>query len=50
MAPGNTEPDHGAAEDALIATAAAGDAERRPFGRHDALWTARTAVTSSLAA
>ena len=49
MAPGNTPPDHGAAEDALIATAAAGEAERRPFG-NDALWTAPTAVADRLAA
>jgi len=38
MAPGNTPPDPDAAEDALIATVAAGGAERRPFG-NDALWT-----------
>jgi 2-hydroxychromene-2-carboxylate isomerase len=38
MAPSNTAPDHNAAEDALIATVAAGGAERRPFG-NDALWT-----------
>ena len=49
MAPGNTPPDHGAAEDALIATAAAGQAERRPFG-NDALWTAPAAVAARLAA
>jgi 2-hydroxychromene-2-carboxylate isomerase len=49
MAPGNTPPDHGAAEDALIATAAAGEAERRPFG-NDALWTARRALARRLAA
>ncbi|MGH2801272.1 MAG: DsbA family protein [Thermoleophilaceae bacterium] len=38
MAPGNTPPDHGAAEDALIAAVAGDGAERRPFG-NDALWT-----------
>jgi 2-hydroxychromene-2-carboxylate isomerase len=37
MTPNNEAPDLDAAEDALIALAAAGGAERRPFG-HDALW------------
>jgi protein-disulfide isomerase-like protein with CxxC motif len=37
MAPSNTAPDFDAAEDALIAAAAAGDARREAFG-HDALW------------
>jgi protein-disulfide isomerase-like protein with CxxC motif len=37
MAPSNTAPAFDAAEDALIAVAAAGDARRRAFG-HDALW------------
>jgi hypothetical protein len=37
MAAGNAQPDLDAAEDSLIAAAAAGDAERLPFG-HDALW------------
>ncbi len=37
MAPGNTAPDLGAAEDALIALAAAGQARRVAVG-HDALW------------
>jgi 2-hydroxychromene-2-carboxylate isomerase len=37
MAPSNTAPDLDAAEDSLIAAAAAGRARRLPFG-HDALW------------
>lgn len=37
MAEGNAKPDLEAAEDALIAAAVAGDAERLAFG-HDALW------------
>jgi protein-disulfide isomerase-like protein with CxxC motif len=37
MAPSNTPPDLGAAEDELIALAASGDALRRAVG-HDALW------------
>src|SRR5688572_21836002 len=37
MAPSNTAPDLGAAEDELIAVAAAGDARRVAVG-HDALW------------
>jgi 2-hydroxychromene-2-carboxylate isomerase len=47
MAPSNTAPDLDAAEDALIAAAAAGHAERLPFG-HDALW--RTPRRAALAA
>ena len=39
MAPSNTPPDFDAAEDALIALAASGDAERVAIG-HDALWAA----------
>jgi 2-hydroxychromene-2-carboxylate isomerase len=38
MTPNNGSPDLDAAEDGLIALAAGGAAERRPFG-HDALWT-----------
>ena len=37
MAPGNTAPDLGAAEDELIALAASGGARRVAVG-HDALW------------
>ena len=37
MTPGNEAPDRDAAEDGLIALAAAGRAERHPYG-HDALW------------
>ena len=37
MTSGNEAPDRHAAEDALIALAAAGKAERHPYG-HDALW------------
>jgi 2-hydroxychromene-2-carboxylate isomerase len=47
MAPRNTEPDYGAAEDALIAAAAAGAASRRAFG-HDALWATRRAVAATV--
>jgi hypothetical protein len=44
MAPSNTAPDVDAAEDALIAAAAAGRARRLAFG-HDALWlTPQTAA------
>jgi 2-hydroxychromene-2-carboxylate isomerase len=43
MAPSNTAPDFDAAEDALIAAAADGGAERLAFG-HDALWIAPRAV------
>jgi hypothetical protein len=39
MAPNNTAPDRDAAEDALIALAAAGEARRVAVG-HDALWAA----------
>jgi hypothetical protein len=48
MAPNNTAPDLDAAEDALIAFAAHGGAERRPFG-HDALWlpTQRAALAAA---
>jgi protein-disulfide isomerase-like protein with CxxC motif len=49
MAPGNTAPDFGAAEDALILAAAAGEAERLPFG-HDALWVTPAGVREELPA
>jgi protein-disulfide isomerase-like protein with CxxC motif len=47
MARENTPADLDAAEDALIATAAAGGARRRAFG-HDALWTSTGAATAAL--
>jgi 2-hydroxychromene-2-carboxylate isomerase len=48
MAPNNEAPDLNAAEEALIAFAADGGAERRPFG-HDALWlpARRTALAAA---
>jgi 2-hydroxychromene-2-carboxylate isomerase len=49
MAPHLQPPDLNAAEDALIGAAAAGAAQRRPFG-HDALWTPPTAGERALAA
>jgi protein-disulfide isomerase-like protein with CxxC motif len=49
MAPSNTAPDFDAAEDALIAAAAAGSAQREPFG-HDALWLAPATVPARVAA
>jgi 2-hydroxychromene-2-carboxylate isomerase len=49
MAPNNEAPDLDAAEDALIAFAAAGGARRQPFG-HDALWVpARRAALAAAA-
>jgi protein-disulfide isomerase-like protein with CxxC motif len=49
MAPSNTPPDLDAAEDALIAAASAGAAERVAFG-HDALWRAPLPPARALSA
>jgi 2-hydroxychromene-2-carboxylate isomerase len=49
MAPSNTPPDLDAAEDALIAAASAGRAERLAFG-HDALWRAPLPTAPALSA
>jgi 2-hydroxychromene-2-carboxylate isomerase len=49
MAPSNTPPDLDAAEDALIAAASAGQAERLAFG-HDALWRVPVPVPAALSA
>ena len=47
MAPGNTAPDLGAAEDQLIALAASGGARRVAVG-HDALWASAELATDRL--
>jgi protein-disulfide isomerase-like protein with CxxC motif len=49
MTPNNGSPDRDAAEDGLIAIAAAGEATRIPFG-HDALWVPPTRTAAGLAA
>jgi 2-hydroxychromene-2-carboxylate isomerase len=49
MTPNNESPDRDAAEDALIALAAAGQATRMPFG-NDALWVPPAAQAARLAA
>jgi hypothetical protein len=49
MARGNDAPDRAAAEDALIAVTAAGEARRIAFG-HDALWVPARAAAAMLAA